>query len=401
LQSNKKTISSNLHDSNQHKSVKDGHDGEKMAEVSHKNVVLKNIFRGIPGLSRLSLRIAVFLFLVIPVMAYASGLFNYLGSLFSGTSNTQTNPSNSQTIALLEAPASPTGSVNNQPVSIVGDTSLVAESPDPTASSTSPSSDQISIYVVHQGDTLSDIAKMFGVSKNTIIWANNIKNGKVSPGDQLVILPISGVEYTVKSGDTLKSIAKKFKGDIDEIASFNNISSTAKLAVGDIVIIPDGEISVTSSVITSGSSTSGPGSSLPASGALPAPSNSPAVGSRGPNYPVYVGYYMRPIIGGIKTQGIHGHNGVDLASTYGTNIMASADGTVIIAKSGGWNGGYGSYVVISHDNGTQTLYGHLSSVLVSAGQVVTQGQVIGKMGSTGDSTGTHLHFEIRGATNPF
>ena len=110
---------------------------------------------------------------------------------------------------------------------------------------------------------------------------------------------------------------------------------------------------------------------------------------------------MRPIIGGIKTQGIHGHNGVDLASAYGSNIMASASGKVIIARSGGWNGGYGSYVVISHSNGTQTLYGHLSEVDVLPGDDVEQGQVIGKMGSTGKSTGTHLHFEIRGARNPF
>jgi murein DD-endopeptidase MepM/ murein hydrolase activator NlpD len=81
--------------------------------------------------------------------------------------------------------------------------------------------------------------------------------------------------------------------------------------------------------------------------------------------------------------------------------MASASGKVIVAKSGGWNGGYGSYVVISHPNGTQTLYGHLSAVTVSVGDEVSQGQTIGRMGSTGKSTGVHLHFEIRGARNPF
>ena len=110
---------------------------------------------------------------------------------------------------------------------------------------------------------------------------------------------------------------------------------------------------------------------------------------------------MRPVVGGIKTQGIHGHNGVDLASYYGADIYASADGQVIVAKSEGWNGGYGLYIVVKHNNGTQTLYSHLSAVLVSSGQSVEQGQVIGKMGSSGDSTGTHLHFEIRGARNSF
>jgi murein DD-endopeptidase MepM/ murein hydrolase activator NlpD len=103
----------------------------------------------------------------------------------------------------------------------------------------------------------------------------------------------------------------------------------------------------------------------------------------------------------VKTQGIHGHNAVDLASSYGTNIMAAADGTVIVAKIGGWNGGYGNYVVINHPNGTQTLYAHMSSISVSVGQGVTQGESIGRMGETGDATGVHVHFEIRGAPNPF
>jgi murein DD-endopeptidase MepM/ murein hydrolase activator NlpD len=120
--------------------------------------------------------------------------------------------------------------------------------------------------------------------------------------------------------------------------------------------------------------------------------------------PVYDGYYMRPIIGGVKTQGVHGHNGVDLASSYGAKIYASADGEVLISKNSGWNGGYGSYIVLKHGNGTQTLYGHLSGTAVSAGDTVKQGQVIGYMGNSGQvtgHTGIHLHFEIRGARNPF
>lgn len=343
------------------------------------------IIRGYRGLFNISFRFAVLLLILIPVMAYASGIFDFFGSIFSLGNEAEAKTFNSQTIALLEAPTTPNGFSNNPQISIVEGTSLSAESPDPTASTTQLNSDQISVYVVHSGDTLSAIANMFGVSKNTIIWANDIKNGKVTPGDQLIILPISGVEYTVKSGDTLKSIATKLKGDVNEIASFNNISPTGKLVVGDTLIIPDGEI--TSSV---GSSSSSSKSTV-----------SPPTGSRGSASPVYSGYYMRPITGGVKTQGVHGHNGVDLASYYGAPIMASADGTVIIAKGSGWNGGYGAYIVIKHDNGTQTLYGHLSGVNVTSGQIVTQGQVIGKMGNSGQSTGTHLHFEIRGARNPF
>lgn len=217
---------------------------------------------------------------------------------------------------------------------------------------------------------------MFGVTTNTIAWANDISRGVIRPGQTLIILPISGVRHTVVKGDTLQTIAKKYKADITEIAQYNHLTENAKLALGDIVIVPDGEI--------------------------PAP---PAAGRpailRGAGGPSYEGYYLRPIIGGRKTQGLHGYNGVDLASYLGAPIMAAASGDVIIARSGGWNGGYGNYIVIAHPNGTQTLYGHLSALAVGTGRSVSRGEIIGYLGSTGRSTGPHLHFEVRGAKNPF
>jgi murein DD-endopeptidase MepM/ murein hydrolase activator NlpD len=103
----------------------------------------------------------------------------------------------------------------------------------------------------------------------------------------------------------------------------------------------------------------------------------------------------------VKTQGLHGYNGVDLAGPVGTPIYAAAAGTVLVSASSGWNGGYGNLVIISHDNGTQTVYGHLSKTLVKVGQHVEQSQKIALMGATGKATGSHLHFEIRGAKNPF
>jgi murein DD-endopeptidase MepM/ murein hydrolase activator NlpD len=237
--------------------------------------------------------------------------------------------------------------------------------------------DRISIYVVHKGDTLPAIAKMFDVSVNTIRWANDIKGNTITVGQTLVILPISGISHTVKKGDTLASIAKMHKGDLEEIMSYNNLPKNAKLAIGDVIIVPDGEISA------------------------PVSRPSGTGGGKGYSGPSYEGYYMRPIIGGVKTQGIHGHNAVDLASYSGAKIMASAAGIVLIARDSGWNGGYGDYVVIKHDNGTQTLYAHLSGIAVSTGDYVEQGDTIGYMGTTGRSTGIHLHFEIRGAKNPF
>lgn len=289
---------------------------------------------------------------------------------------------NSQNMALLQAVITPDpkASTTKDSTVIIASNSLAIEtqvSPD----SKIVDNDQISLYVVHQGDTLPAIAKMFGVSVNTIRWGNDIKGNSVSVGQTLVIMPISGIQHTVKSGDTLQSIAKQHKGDIDEILQYNNLTKNSKIAIGDVIFVPDGEAVTT-----------------------PSANNNPKSSKSTPSMPVYDGYYMRPIIGGIKTQGIHGHNGVDLASSYGAKIYAAADGEVLISKSSGWNGGYGSYIVIKHGNGTQTLYGHLSGTAVSAGDIVEQGQVIGYMGNSGQvtgHTGIHLHFEIRGARNPF
>lgn len=241
-----------------------------------------------------------------------------------------------------------------------------------------PTSDQINIYVVREGDTLSQIAEMFDVNVNTIKWSNDLSSNTLKTGQTLVILPISGVKHTIVKGDTLSSLAKKYKGDVDEIIAYNNLKKGEALIAGEVIIIPDGEAVIKSS---SGSST--------------------YTNSSGSGLKEYSGYYMRPIAGGRKTQGIHGYNGVDLAAPIGTPIFAAADGEVIISRSGGWNGGYGNYIVIRHANGTQTLYAHNSKNNVSVGDTVNKGDTIGAIGSTGKSTGPHIHFEIRGAKNPF
>ena len=318
--------------------------------------------------------------LFVPAKANACGFFNldWL-SCFTGGSFVEADEveSNSQNMPLLEATVSPNpdASSTKESLAIVGGTSLSPENQSLPEVKTA-NDDQISLYVVHQGDTLPAIAKMFGVSANTIRWGNNLTGNTIIVGQTLVILPISGIQHIVKAGDTIQSIAKQHKGDVDEILQYNNLTKNSKLAVGDVIVVPDGEAVITY-VGSSG------------------------VGKTSPSYPVYEGYYMRPIIGGIKTQGIHGHNGVDLASFYGSNILASASGQVIISRSYGWNGGYGYYIVVKHGNGTQTVYAHLSQTLVNVGDNVSQGQVIGKMGRTGKATGVHLHFEIRGARNPF
>ena len=280
-------------------------------------------------------------------------------------------------------------------VVIVDDTALVpSEGPSGTmADIEKPKNGTISIYIVREGDTLTEIAKLFKVKPSTILWANDLQGASMlRVGQSLTILPITGMRYSVKTGDTLASIAKKLNADAEEIRSYNGVEGD--LAVGDELLVPNGEIDV------------------PA----PQPHHTPASKCHkksciGPE-PAHnvgpigtlaqIGYFVAPLADYVETQGIHGFNAVDLAAPIGTPIFASASGDVIVAKQGGYNGGYGSYVVIQHDNGSQTLYGHMSKVSTYDGQSVVQGQVIGYVGSSGKSTGAHLHFEIRnGIRNPF
>jgi murein DD-endopeptidase MepM/ murein hydrolase activator NlpD len=329
----------------------------------------------------LFLNIILLTSLLMPFRAQASTTCYFFFFCTEDVQAEEAQISNSQNMALLQAAISPNqnSSSTDGEITIVGGTSLLPDTQKP-ADTKNVNEDQISMYVVRKGDTLPAIAKMFGVSVNTVRWGNDIKDSTISVGQTLVILPISGIQHTVKSGDTLQSIANKYKGSLDEILQYNNLSKNAKLAVGDIIVVPDGEVASVSTGSSSG------------------------VGTKAPSYPVYSGYYMRPLVGGIKTQGLHDKYAVDFASAYGTNILASAEGDVLIARGSGYNGGYGSYIVLKHPNGTQTLYGHLSAVLVNPGDHVEQGQVIGKMGNTGrvnGPTGIHLHFEVRGARNPF
>jgi LysM repeat protein len=113
-----------------------------------------------------------------------------------------------------------------------------------------PTSDAISVYEVKKGDTIQDVAKLFDVSVNTIMWANNLKTRTISKGDTLLILPITGIKHTVKKGDTITSIAKKYKADDDDVATYNGLAVDTQLLVGDTVIVPDGEIEAVQSPST-------------------------------------------------------------------------------------------------------------------------------------------------------
>jgi LysM repeat protein len=325
---------------------------------------------------------------IIPISVQAGVFSSIFGVTESEASDEVyfTNVDSAQSVPLLKAafhtdpnPAKGGGDI------IVEDGALVPQnvSEDEEVNSRTANG-EISVYVVREGDTLSQIAEMFDVSANTILWANDItKASLIQPGDTLVILPITGIRHVVKGGDTISTIAEKYDSDIEEILSYNQLASADGISVGNIVVVPNGVMAA-------------PAASTNRNVAPVRTSGGSAVASGGGSAD-----FTHPLPGAMKTQGIHGYNGVDLAAAAGTAIRAAAAGEVIVSKSGSWNGGYGNYVVIRHPNGTQTLYAHNSSNAVGVGARVAAGETIAYVGSTGRSTGAHLHFEVRGARNPF
>ncbi len=250
----------------------------------------------------------------------------------------------------------------------------------------------IETYVVQAGDTASTIAAEFGVSTKTILWSNNLSDASlIKPGQTLNILPTTGVAHTVKSGETIDGIAQKYSTTADKIIEFNNFIDASDLIAGVEIIIPDGEqpapppppkttqLASVRSVFSGSTTPVGGNAAAVSGGSYQWPTSCTRISQ-------YYGYR---------------HTGIDIDCEFDDPIYAAEAGTVV---SAGWGGGYGIQVVISHSNGTQTRYAHLSRVDVSAGQTVSKGQWLGPMGSTGYSTGSHLHYEVivGGSTvNPF
>jgi len=249
----------------------------------------------------------------------------------------------------------------------------------------SPISDKMYVYTVQKGDTLSEIAELFDISTNTIRWENKISGEKISVGQKLNILPVTGVRHTVQKGDTIVKIANKYEAEAEDIYIFNDLTNESILKIGDIIFVPNGIIS--QPVVSVAKTTSS--------------------GSKSSNIKVDSGYYARPVSGiitskyGSRKGGFH--YGVDIGNKRGTPIMAAASGIVIKIVNGckegnsSCGGRYGNYIKIQHENGTKTIYAHLNTVSVSYGEKVSQGDVIGSLGNTGRSTGPHLHFEIENA----
>jgi LysM repeat protein len=230
-------------------------------------------------------------------------------------------------------------------------------------------------YTVKEGDTLAGIAEKFKISTETVLWANNLKKGSfIKAGQKLIILPVSGVMHIVKEKDTVSGIAKTYKAQQDQIIAFNQMEEGSKLIIGDMIIVPGGKVS------------------------SPTAASTPILAQSAGNV-LPEGYFIIPTTGTIS-QRLHFYNAVDIANQCGTPVFASAGGKVQISANQ-WP--LGIYTNILHPNGVVTIYAHLSKVLVSAGETVSQGQLIGYIGNTGrviGVTGCHLHFDVRGTANP-
>lgn len=237
--------------------------------------------------------------------------------------------------------------------------------------------DKITEYTVKEGDTVSTIAEKFGVSTDTIRWQNDLKSkDAIKVGQSLEVLPVTGIAHKVKKGDTVHSIGKHYDTSAQGIVDFpfNTFvnDETFQLAIGQTIIVPDG---------------------IKPSQVLWQPLARVKQATPDAGSVTASGVFVWPVGGTISQRFSWYHKAIDIANKAAPNILAADSGKVIIA---GWPDGYGygNRVVIDHGNGYRTLYAHLSRVSVVVGQTVKRGNVIGKMGSSGRSTGIHLHFEV-------
>jgi murein DD-endopeptidase MepM/ murein hydrolase activator NlpD len=237
--------------------------------------------------------------------------------------------------------------------------------------------DSVVTYVVQSGDTLSSLALKFGIDEETIQWQNDLdKDDLLKPGQKLEIPPVTGMVHKVKRGETIHSIAKEYQVDSQQIVNwpFNTFTNdeTFALAVGQLLIVPEGikpEASPPPSYLARRKQT-------PSAGAVSATGN-----------------FAWPTSGNLTQYYVWYHPAIDIANRNSPDILASDAGTVVLVRMQRY--AYGNHVIIDHGNGFTTLYAHLASIYVNEGQTVGRGNAIGQMGTTGRSSGIHLHFEIR------
>ena len=244
----------------------------------------------------------------------------------------------------------------------------------------------IAYYTVKGGDTVLAIAEKFGLQPETLMWSNSIieqNPDRLSIGDELRILPVDGVLHVVNPGETLSDLADEYGVDMQKIVGYtgNGLASNADtLTVGRELVVPGGTRAFATATADEYSGAY----------SVDVPAGAPQ-GSGNFSWPA-AGYVSQGYWGG--------HPAIDIAGWVGAPVTA-ADGGYVVLAGGGWNGGYGNHVIVDHGNGFTTLYAHLNSIYVSPGMTVSKGQALGTMGNTGNSTGPHLHLEVRYGGVPY
>lgn len=287
----------------------------------------------------------------------------------------------------------------------------VAEPVTTDTPSTAPVQRQgIESYTVRAGDTVASIAQNFNISIGTVLWTNNLsKAAAIKPGDTLRILPTSGILHTVKRGETLAGIAQTYRVNTGNLLEANDLATTARISAGQELLVPDATPLVASTRVA----------------VTPRPATNPRIVAVKPDVPISriknkaLDIYQelattdgnddrnKPAPAAASTRSKllwpthlrvinqyygYSHTGLDIDGDYTDPLYASDDG--VVEKAGWNNGGYGLMIFIDHGNGFKTRYGHASKLFVKAGDRVTRGEVIGMVGTTGRSTGTHLHYEV-------
>lgn len=228
-------------------------------------------------------------------------------------------------------------------------------------------------HVVQKGETLSQIAARYGIDQNTILAANDLVDANLLvPGQKLNILTIPGAVHSVKRGESLWEISRVYRTDMNAIVELNNLEDPGRIRPQQQLIIPGAEAASIGLAMRTETLVSADGKLL-----------------RNFSWPV-----TGRLSSGYGQRWGSMHHGIDIAVPTGTPVRAAAKGRVSFASTG-WNGGYGTLVVIDHGNGVETRYAHNSRLAVKVGQTVSRGDIIAYSGNTGRSTGPHVHFEIR------
>ncbi len=338
-------------------------------------------------------RYAGYLFLLLVAILLLVGL--RLGVLAEGgeRESTADRSANSNArgrgITFDDKPVNVDGSVDDAmaPLPVLSDNSL-APAPIPETFQGKRPQHQFETYIVERGDTPSGIAYQFGITTETLLGGNprlSQESSLMQPDMELIILPLDGVLHDVQSGDTLESVSAEYGISVEDIIAYeaNNLEFPFRLYPETQILVP-GAIAEVFVWTPPALSTVRGGSSSEGAGIAPA-----IVGT---------GTFIFPVSSRNFTQRFwYGHPGIDVGLAEGSGVFASDTGTVTFA---GWNiYGYGNLIVINHGNGYETFYGHLSGINVFPGQIVYQGNVIGAVGNTGNSSGSHIHFEVRTGGN--